>query len=313
MAEATWTLSPSGVYKNHAMSQQLREAAIADTVGLEFATAVDGYGKNRGESVTITRVAEVTEPTSGRLLETERIPEYQFALSTSAITVTELGGAIPFTSLFADFSEFDLLNAIQKRLKEQLSLVLDTLVFTAAKTALVKYAPTGVASSNLTTNGTFGAAATASLTAFHVNELVDTMYDSYRAPRFTGGDYVGIFRTRSIRSLMNDPDWEIWHQYLNPQARYNNEPGRYSTMRFVMTNHSNALGNVGTGSVLGEGIVLADDCLGLVEALAPELRAGVPQDGGRSQVMYWYALLECGLIYPTANAGEVRVIHVGSL
>jgi len=190
---------------------------------------------------------------------------------------------------------------------------MDTAAAAAYKATLLKYCPTGVASSTVTTNGTFGGTAASGLNMFHVEEIAELMYDTYFIPPYSGGEYIGIFRSRSLTSLQRDPSWEQWFTYTNPQAKFNDEMGKMKNIRFVRTNHATALANVGTGSVLGEGVVFGDDGVVMAEALSPELRAGMASDGGRSNVVYWYGIFEFGLIWDTANAGEVRVVHVGSL
>jgi len=51
----------------------------------------------------------------------------------------------------------------------------------------------------------------------------------------------------------------------------------------------------------------------MAEVMSPELRAAVPQDYGRSKGIAWYGILGYAEIYNTANAGEARIVHVGSL
>ena len=69
---------------------------------------------------------------------------------------------------------------------------------------------------------------------------------------------------------------------------------------------------VGTVSGLGEGVVFGEDNVAMAEVLTPELRAGMPEDLGRSKVVGWYGILQFGLIWTTANAGQARVVHVAS-
>ena len=53
----SWTAdAPSGVYKNHALSSKIRDAAVANSQFMGFADTEPGYGKGRGDTVTITRV-----------------------------------------------------------------------------------------------------------------------------------------------------------------------------------------------------------------------------------------------------------------
>lgn len=309
----TWVFdAPTGTYKNHSMSSELFEAAMEKTVFMDHVQTAQGFGRNSGESVTLTRVSELDEPTSGVLSETDRIPEDDFSLSTVAITVDEYGRSVPYTSLSTDLSAFDIENPIQRKLTNQMAKVLDASAATAFKEAKVKYAPTGAASSNIATNGTFGATAASNLNFYHVEEIRDYLFDDLYTP-MVGDSYIGIFRTQALRGIKRDPAWEEWHKYTNPQAKFNSEVGKLEDIRFIETNHSTALSkDLGTGSVLGEGVVFGEDGVAMAEALTPELRAGMPDDFGRKKAVAWYGILAFGLIWDTGNAGEARVVHVGS-
>lgn len=314
MAQFTWVFdAPTGTYKQHALSRKLYEAAVENSVCVDHARPVDGFGKGKGENVTLTRVKNIAEPLSADLDELMRIPEDEFDLSTKAILVKEMGRAVPFTSLSQDLSEYNLDNPIQSKLKEQMRLVLDTKAATAMKRAQIKYAPTGAATANIATNGIFGAAATANLNFFHVEEIRDYLYDTLNTPPYEDDKYLGIFRTLGLRGLKRDTKWEEWHKYTDPQAKFTGEVGQIEGVRFVETNHARAFGKVGTGSVLGEGVIFGEDGIALAEAMTPELRAAIPQDFGRSRAVAWYGILEFDIIWDTGNQGEARIVHVGSL
>lgn len=313
MPQQTWTFdAPTGTYKSHAMSRRLFEAALEKAVFMDFVRPIDSFGRKRGETITLTRVAELAEPTTPDLTEGVRIPEDAISLSTTAITVTEIGRAVPFTSLSDDLSRFDMTNIVQRRLRGQMRLSLDTKLATAFKTAQVKYVPTGLTSNNITTNGTPGAAASANLNVFHLEEIRDFMFDTLRVPPLEGEDYVGIFRTLGIRGVKRDPDWEEWHKYTDPRAKFNGEVGRIESIRLLETNHAEALGKIGTSSVLGEGVVFGEDSVVMAEAMTPELRAAIPKDFGREKAVAWYGILEFGVVWDTGNAGEAKIVHVSS-
>jgi N4-gp56 family major capsid protein len=312
MAEFTWTFdAPTGTYKNHTMSGKLWEAAVENSVFLDHVRPIDGFGRKQGESITLTRIKNVTEPASAALVEAVRIPEDQFSIDTKAITVKELGRSVPYTSLSLDLSQFDLENPIQRKLRDQMRLVLDSMAAGGFKKAKVKYVPTGASSNNITTNGTPGAQATSNMNLFHVEEIRDYLYDTLRVPP-VGDDYIGIFRTLAIRGIKRDPNWEKWHQYTDPQAKYNGEVGRIESVRFVETNHATALAKIGLASVLGEGVVFGEDSVAMAEAMTPELRAAIPGDFGRARAVAWYGILDFDIVWDTGNAGEARVVHVTS-
>lgn len=316
MAQFTWTHdAPTGVYKSHAMSMRLYEAAIANTVFMDFVMPLEGFGRKRGETLTLTRVSALTEPTDASLSETDRIPEDAFTIGTTSVTVSEFGRAVPFSSLSEDLSEFNLRNPIQNRLREQLSLVLDTKCATAFKNTQIKYSIDGLSSATTATGGSFSTTSAENMNVYHVEEIRDLMRATYFIPPYEGGDYVGIFNTTGLRGIKRDASWEEWKKYTEPQAKFNSEVGRLEQVRFVECWHSNALDTVGTGSVLGEGVVFGSEAVGMAEALTPEIRVqiNVGDDFGRSHAAAWYGILEFLNIWgDSANAGETKVVHVGS-
>ena len=313
MAQFQWQFdAPSGTFKQHALSKRLYEAAVEESVFMDYVRPIEGFGRKMGENVTWTRVATISEPTSADLIEGVRIPEDEYDISTASVTVGEIGRAVPYTSLSEDLSFYDLSNSIQKKLKEQMKLVLDTKIAIALRAAKVKYAITGVSSNNITTNGTFGATSTANMNVFHIEEIRDFLFDTLRAKPYVGNDYIGIFRTLGLRGIKRDPAWEEWHKYTDPQAKFNSEVGRMEDIRFIETNHNNALRKVGSSSVLGEGVVFGDDPAIMAEVMTPELRAGLAEDFGRSKSVAWYGILAFSLVWDTGNSGEANAIHVGS-
>lgn len=309
----TWTFdAPSGVWKSHAMSRRLYEQALEETVFMDHVRPVPGYGKHKGETVTLYRISDIDEPSSPVLDERQRIPEDEFTLSSRAITVSEIGRAVPYTELLIDLSVFDLENPIQQALRAQMRLTLDTMAAQAFRRAKIKYAITGTSSNNIATNGTFGATSSANMNLYHVEEIRDYMYDTIRVP-MVGDSYVAIFRSLGLRGIKRDPDWMDWEKYTSPNKKYNSELGKLENIRFVETNHNNALRKVGTGSVLGEGVVFGQDAVAMAEVLEPELRAAIPSDFGRAKAVAWYGILAMDTVFDSGNAGEAKILHVGSL
>jgi N4-gp56 family major capsid protein len=279
---------------------------------MDYVTPVTGYGRKKGESITLTRVANLAEPTSAVLSENQRIPEDVFSLSTIGITVSEIGRAVPYTSLSEELSEFNIQGAIQRKLRDQMKLVLDNMAATAFKTAKVCYIPTSLAAGTFDTDGTPSTQATENMSVFHLEEIRDYLFDTLRTPPYENEDYIGIFRTLGLRGIKRDPSWEEWKKYTDPQAKFNSEVGRIEQIRMIETNHANALAKKGAGSVLGEGVIFGQDGIAMAEAMTPELRAGIPQDLGRQKVVGWYGILNFGIIWDTANAGEARIVRVTS-
>ncbi len=313
MAAFEWQFdAPTGVFKSHAMSKRLYMAALENTVFMDFIKPVDGYGRKMGDTVTLTRISTISEPTDATLTEGNRIPEDTYSISTTPITVVEIGRSVPFTSFAEDLTFFDLENGIQRRLRDQMGLVMDTKASAQFKAAQVKYIPTGITAATFDTDGTPNTAATANWNVFHVEEVRDYLFDTLHTPTWEGEDYIAIFRTLGLRGIKRDPDWDKWHIYTDPQAKYNNEIGKIENVRHIETNHGEALGKKGTNSVLGEGVVFGADAVAMAEVLTPELRAEIKGDFGRARAVAWYGILEFGIIWDTSNAGEARIVHVTS-
>lgn len=313
MSTYAWTQdSPTGVFKNHALSSEIRAAAIADCKFMQFVSAEAGYGKGKGESITIQRIANVDVPTSGRLEEQVKMPEDTFSLSTVAITVAEWGRAIPFTSLAKDLTNFDLESKIQMKLKDQMALILDSACAAAFKTAKVKAIPTGVSELTMDTDGTASSAGVVNMNVYHVEEIRDYMSSTLNIPMI-GDSYVCLASTKACRGLKRDPKWEQWHVYTDNEAKFKGEVGRIEGIRFVEVNNTASLsGSKGTGSVQGEAVFFGQDSVAMAVATDPELRTEFAKDFGRSQAVAWYGVLEFGLIWDTANAGQARVVHFTS-
>lgn len=317
MANASWTYdAPTGVLKNHALSSKLRFAAIRETKFMQFADTEPGYGKKKGESLTITRVDALSVPTTDVLNEVDTIPEDNFVVSIQAVTAVEHGRAIPYTNLYEQLANFDLSSAIQRTLKDQLSLSLDASAATAAKLGQIKYAPTGISSATTSTNGVAGATASANLNTYHVEAIRDLMYSTYNMPRMGGdADYVAIVSTKAKRGIISDPKWEEWHKYTDADSKYAGEIGRYENIRFIEDNNTAVLSSsLGTGSVLGEAIFLASDAIFMGSVMDPELRAKESTDYGRSKGVAWYGIYGFSQVwYTSANPGQARSVHVTSL
>lgn len=312
----TWGFdAPTGTYKSHAMSNDLRQAAIAETKFMQFVKPVSGYGRKMGESITLTRMSAMTVPTNARLSEVEKISEDEITMSTKSITVSEWGRAVPYTSLSQDLSKFDPENVIQKALKDQMKLTLDNgaadvFMGTDAKIAAI---PTGVSSLTFDTDGTASTSATSNINVYHMEQIRDYMYSTLKCPTYEGDDYICLASTKFKRGIMNDPAWEAWHKYTTPEAKFNSEVGRIENIRIIETNNTTALsGSVGAGGVLGEAVIFGADAVVMAVVQDPELRAAIPGDFGRQKAVAWYGVLDFGVVWDTANAGEARIVKVTS-
>jgi N4-gp56 family major capsid protein len=191
---------------------------------------------------------------------------------------------------------------------------MDTACATAFKAGKIKAIPDGVSSLTFDTDGTPSTQATVNLNVYHVEQIRDYMHTTLHVPPYEGGDYIGLVATKAKRGIMQDPAWEPWHRYTDPQSKFNSEIGRLENIRFIECNYTSSLsGSKGANGVLGEGVFFGADAVAMAVVQDPELRAELPKDFGRSKSVAWYGVLEFGQVWgDSANDGESKVLHLTS-
>lgn len=315
MAAHSWVSdAPGEPYKNHDLSSKIRMAAIKEAKFMQFVKPEEGFGKKKGESISVTRVSNVSVPSDTTLNEFIPIPEDTISLSIQSISVAEKGRSIPYTSLSVDLSHFDSENAIQKKLKDQLKLNMDIDAASKFKAGKILAIPTGISETTFETDGAASNTAGSNLNMYHVESIRDYMYSTLNIAPYMGDDYVCVMITQAKRGLLRDPAWVDWKKYTDPAAKFNGEVGRIENIRFVETNHTSALADgLGTGDVMGEAVFFGEDPVVMAVAEDPHLRAKESSDYGRSKGVAWYGIYGFGQIWSdSANAGEARVVYMTS-
>lgn len=289
---------------------------IKEAKFMQFVKPEEGYGKKKGENVTVTRVSNVSVPSDDSLDELARIPEDTLSLSTQAISVVERGRAIPYTKLSVDLAHFDLQSAIQKKLKDQLKLRMDIAAASKFKAGKILAIPTGISETTFETDGAASNTAASNLNMYHVESIRDYMYSTLNIAPYVDDDYVCIMITQAKRGLLRDPAWVDWKKYTDPSAKFNGEVGRVENIRFVETNYTSSLADgLGTGDIMGEAVFFGEDPVVMAVAEDPHLIAeeNVGHDFGRAKSVAWYGIYGFGQIWSdSANAGEARVVYMTS-
>jgi N4-gp56 family major capsid protein len=314
MAQFTWTFDqPTGVFKNHKLSLKIREASVVQTLFAQFVDAEPGYGRMSGDTVNVTRISNITVPTSSILTEGVPIAEDAFTLSTQGITVAENGRSVPFTSFSMDLAYFDENSKVQKKLMQQMKIAMDNAISVQAKSGQIQASLGGVSSITFATNGVPGVS-TVNIDLYHVQQVRDYLFATLNLLPYDGTDYICLISTVGKRGLTADPAWIDWHKYTDPETMYNSEIGRIENIRFIEINNTSALsGSKGTGAVLGEAVFFGEDFMTMAVAQDPELRAKIPTDYGRSKGVAWYGIYGFGQIWSnSANAGEARSVLITS-
>lgn len=319
-ATYTWTYdAASGVYKSHAISNDLMKIAARKFRFVPFTKKVTKFGRRMGQDITLPYYKPVAEPTSAELSEDIRIPIDQLQMGTYTITIKEWGRGAEYTSLAEDLSELSPNDGVQKALKDQLAACMDTAAagaFTGSN-AKISFIPTSLTGGEMETDGTFGGhSATVNLTKDHMALIRDYMANDIHCPFWDDEWYIGLFATKALRGLKNDRVIQAFHQYLQKgDILFRSEIGSVETIRLIEINHENALSNsVGTGSILGEGVVFGEDAVGRIEIEFPHLRAdpNYKSDFGRRKAVVWYGTVAYDVLWQSATDREARIIKVGS-
>jgi hypothetical protein len=300
----TWD-APTGTFKNHALSKNIRREAIADVQFMKFLRPEPGFGKGRGESVTITRILKL--PIAGRVSETDRLPSGRPAIQTKQVTVSQWGFKIPMTEFELNLAHFNMLNPFQAALRDQMSLTMDVMGADALKTTPYKYIPTA-AGGTFDTDGTPSTLADKNWAISDLRKIWDEMHGVLKIPTFRNGKYVGILSTRAARGLKNDAEYKDWFAPSTSEPLVSGRLRDVESFALFETNHTDALSDlVGSSTTTGEAIFFGADAGFLVVVQNPELRAGIPEELGTFREVGWVGTLEAGLTWEVA--AQARVIH----
>lgn len=297
--------APTGTFRNHALSRDIRREAIANAQFMKFLRAEPGYGKKSGESVTITRILKL--PLATRVNEIDRLPSGRPAMETKQVSVSQWGYKVPVTEFEKNLAYFDIMNPIQAALRDQITLTMDVMASTAAKLTPVKYTPTA-SGGTFATNGVAPALSDRNWGVQDLRRIHDYLHGDLKTPMYKNGKYVGILSTKAARGLKNDPDYKDW---LAPSTSEPLISGRLRDVEgFALfeTNHFDALDNtVGSSTTTGEAIFFGADALGLVRIMDPEIRAGIPEELGTFQEVGWVGTIEAFLTWERPSLA--RVVH----
>lgn len=300
--------APTGTYRNHALSTDIRRQAIADVQFMKFMRAEPGFGKKRGESVTITRIMKL--PEAVRVAETERLPSGRPAIETKQVSVSQWGYKIPMTEFEQHLTHFNIMDPFQAALRDQISLTMDTMCATALKLTPYKYTPL-TTGGEFVTDGTADSLASRNLEVQDLRRIHDRLHGDLKCPRFKNGKYVGILSTRAARGLKNDGEYKDWLAPSTSEPLISGKLKDIEGFSLYESNHTEALADlIGSSTVCGDAIFFGADAGGLVKIMDPELRAGMPEELGTFREVGWVGAIEAFLTWERPSLA--RVIHLAS-
>lgn len=300
--------APSGTYKNHALSRNIRREALANVQTLRFMRPESGFGKKRGESVTITRILQL--PVATRVNEQDRLPSGRPAIETKQVNVSQWGFKIPMTEFEQHLSHFNIMDPFQAALRDQITLTMDVMSADAMKLTDTKYTPLATGG-EFVTDGTADSLSDRNLGVQDLRRIWDELHGNLKCPTFKNGKYVAILSTRAARGLKNDPEYKDWLAPTDSSPLITGKLKDIEGFTIFESNHAAAYADlIGSSTVTGDGIFFGDDAGGLVRISDPEIRAGIPEELGTFREIGWVGTLEAFLVWERPAVS--RVIHLAS-
>ena len=163
--------------------------------------------------------------------------------------------------------------------------VMDCEVETQFAATKIIYVGSSATAYNIYTDATPVQTCSVSFDDFHAKNIVDYLYQTMKAPKFSGGFYHGILSTQAARGL-HDKLQAIWQYTKYP---VNGEIGSYYQTRYSRSN--NAFSNAqGISAAWGEAYIFGADTVMEAIVIPEEIRYEV-KDVGRDKMIAWYALL----------------------
>lgn len=311
--------TPTGTFRNHALSNRLLFQSVGRTKVLPFTQVPDqGLGTHQGETFNMFRVTSLAVPTDAALNESIRIPIDRTTIGTRSITVTEHGRGVEYTNLNEQLSAYLPSSYLQKLLIQQMEFSLDRSAGRAFQhtDARIIFIPTSATGGTFDTDGTPSTLASAEFTFAHCGVIADYLAGDIHCPPWQSDYYMGITTRRTLRGLKNDNLLQSVHLYLREgDFFYRGEVGMTENIRWVQVDVATTLDNSsGASTTIGEGMVFGDEAVARIEVEAPHLRANpnYQNDFGRTHAVAWYGIYAFAPWYDVSVDGFARIVRISS-
>lgn len=306
--------SLGGVMSQPYLSAKLRSVAQPLFRFRQFIDVKEAIGMNRGDTFLFDKNKNV-DTQGGTLVETNTIPETQFATVQGTCVITEYGNSIPYTGKVENMVQFQLEPIIEQKLRDDMVKVLESAAgaqFTAGEFIAVMSATNSVV---ITTNGTATATATSNLTAANTRTIVDFLAKKF-VPTYDGRNYICIAGVGALSGMHADSGTGGWidiSKYTGEYAKniFMGEVGEFYNVRFVR--ETGYLSNtIGSSSLYGQAVFFGADAVYEAVAQPEQVRTKIPQDYGRDQGLAWYALLGFKTVWNFSTDAEQHIVYVTS-
>lgn len=325
MPAMLWEEDGSVLYSEE-LSDVLRTAVQPLTKFRQFCDMKDATNKglHRGDAFAWDVFEDVS--TQGRELdENQPMPETNFSMYQTSLTVTEYGNSVPYTGKIEKLSKIALVDLIDKTLKNDARKAFDIAAWNQFSQTYLRVAPTGGTSTTsltLTTNQATATTNNVALGADHYKALADIMQER-NIPPYEMDDYISIAHPTTFRPVKNDLETINQYTEMGLGRIFRGEVGRYENFRFIQQNqipkggaNDSTTFNVytKTADAWNNGksswmVAFGADTVAEAIVIPEEIIAKLPTDYGRSKGIAWYYLGGFALTHSSSTKTEqARVV-----
>lgn len=319
-----WATNSLGGYMySDNLSEELRMAVQPMTKFRQFCDVKDAafQGKSKGQEFHWDVYQDVATPAGSTLTETNTMAETNFTIVQGTLTITEAGNSVPYTGKLDDLSYHPVKNIVNKVLKNDATKWFDAAAATQFNATPLRVVGTSSTTITLTTNGTATATNSQAYNTGHAKLITDTMKER-NIPAYEGDDYYALAWPTTYRTIKNQ--LETIHQYTDRgfSMIMNGEIGRYENVRYVEQtnipkggaadsttyNMFTRTADAWNGGYSDWIYFFGADTVAEAIAVPEEMRGKIPTDYGRSKGVAWYYLGGFGIVHPTADATNARIV-----
>lgn len=324
MASQIWATNSLGGYMySDNLSDELRMAVQPQTKFRQFCDVKDAafQGKKQGDTFHWDVYQDVATPAGSVLTETSTMAETNFTIVQGTLTIQEAGNSVPYSGKLDDLSQHPVKTIINKVLKNDATKWFDASAATQFNATPLRVVGTSSTTITLTTNGVATATNSQAFNTGHAKLIVDTMKER-NIPAYQGDDYYALAWPTTYRTIKNQ--LETIHQYTDRGFGMimNGEIGRYENVRYVEQtnipkggaadsttyNMFSRTADAWNGGYSDWIYFFGADTVAEAIAVPEEMRGKIPTDYGRSKGVAWYYLGGFGIVHPTADQANARIV-----
>ena len=282
-------------------------------------------GKSKGQEFHWDIYQDVATPAGSTLTETNTMAETNFTIVQGTLTITEAGNSVPYSGKLDDLSLHPVKTIINKVLKNDATKWFDAAAATQFDATPLIVVGTSSTTITLSTNGVATATNSQAFNTGHAKLVVDTMKER-NIPAYTGDDYYALAWPSTFRFIKNQ--LESIHTYTDRGFTMimNGEIGRYESMRYVEQtnipkggaedsttwNAFTRTADAWNGGYSDWIYFFGEDTVAEAICVPEEMRGKIPTDYGRSKGVAWYYLGGFGIVHPTADQANARIVKWSS-